>query len=251
MTSPVYLPVYPDEVSPGTTTDQGLTPAEKVAVAALAAWLALAVARKAVRLPNRIAALLTATGLPPKAVRVAGQLALTAPLPGRARTDAAPGPAGATPDHRHGSYRLTTAHQDALIGEPAYRAQFLVNSAKRLAVAHDMGVGDIQVAKERAYLAAHRRAARNRTQVAAHIDELAQQSPWLEWHCKTDPATGQPDDRVTPDCRAMHGQIFTLDQPPVIGWPGAVHPKCRCRATPFGVGLFGAQSTVTAGVGAP
>jgi SPP1 gp7 family putative phage head morphogenesis protein len=239
-------PTYPDQT---TEQDQGLTPAEKVAVAALAAWLALAVARKAVRLPNRIAALLTATGLPPRAVRLAGQLALTAPLPGRART--APGPATAGPDttagighHGGGSYRLTTAHQDALIGEPAYRAQFLVNSAKRLAVAHDMGVGDIQLAKERAYLAAHRRATRNRLQVAERIDAMAQDSPWLEWHTVL-------DEKTTPDCRAMNGQIFTLDQPPAIGWPGAVHPQCRCSATPFGVGLFGAQSTVTAGVGAP
>jgi SPP1 gp7 family putative phage head morphogenesis protein len=248
MTSPVYLPVYPDEVPPP-ADQQGMTPAEKVAVAALAAWLALAAARTAVRLPKRIADLLTAAGLPPRAVRLAGQLALTAPLPGRART--APGPATASPDttpdtghHRGGSYRLTTAHQDALIGEPAYRAQFLVNSAKRLAVAHDMGVGDIQLAKERAYLAAHRAAARNRLQVAERMDTLAQDSPWLEWHAVL-------DEKTTPDCRAMNGQIFTLDRPPAIGWPGAVHPRCRCSAIPFGVGLFGAQSTVTAGVGAP
>lgn len=233
-------PVYPDTVPP--PTDQGLTPAEKVAVAALAAWLALAAARTAVRLPARIAALLTAAGLPPRAVRLAGQLALTAPLPGRARTGTTPPAAG--PERDSGTYRLTTAHQDALIGEPGYRAQFLVNSAKRLAVAHDMGVGDIQLAKERAYLAAHRRAARNRLQVAERIDAMAQESPWLEWHTVL-------DSRTTPDCRAMNGQIFTLDQPPVIGWPGAVHPQCRCSATPFGVGLFGAQSTVTAGVGAP
>jgi SPP1 gp7 family putative phage head morphogenesis protein len=235
MTSPVYLPVYPDQVPPA--DQQGMTPAEKAVVAALAAWLATSAALTAVFLPAALAARLVALGLAPKAVRLAGRLALTGGLVGRGSHGVPTTPNG-------------TAYRDAIIGEPGYRAQFLVNSAKRMAVAHDMGVADIQLAKERAYLAAHRRAARNRTQVAADMDEMAQESPWLEWHCKTDPATGRPDDRVTPDCRAMHGQIFTLDQPPAIGWPGAVHPRCRCRATPFGVGLFGAQSTVTAGVGA-
>jgi hypothetical protein len=54
-----------------------------------------------------------------------------------------------------------------------------------------------------------------------------------------DPATGQVtrlvgwhaklDGRTSPECRAADGANFPANRPPSIGWPGAVHPSCRCR----------------------
>lgn len=237
MTAPVSEPVY---FQPEQPQDQ-LSPAEQALVAALAIYLASVVAAKAVELPINLVDRLAALVGSRKAARAAGRLALAAPLPGRGRRT----PDGGVWPTPHAPFRPgATAHRDSFIVAPGYRAQFLVNSARRLAAAEAAG-RDLApaLAQERAWLAAHRDAQANRINVAAHMDELAQQSPWLEWHAVL-------DDRTTPDCRAMHGAIFTLDVPPAIGWPGAVHPRCRCWATPFGVGLFGAASTVTTTVGA-
>lgn len=42
------------------------------------------------------------------------------------------------------------------------------------------------------------------------------------------------DDRTTAECRAANGRNFDPTRVPPIGYPGAVHPNCRCRAVrPF------------------
>lgn len=224
-------PAPPDQLPPPEQQQQDHSAAEAALIAALVIWLGSAAAASAVELPVELARRLAALVGDRKAARAAGRLALAARLAGRGRHG--------TPTEPDGS-----AYRGAIITAPGYRAQFLINSAKRLANARSEGRRlDTAMAQERAWLAAHRAAQANRIKVAAHIDELAQQSPWLEWRAVL-------DDRTTPDCRAMHGTIFTLDVPPAIGWPGAVHPRCRCSAVPFGVGLFGAASTVTTTVGA-
>jgi len=240
MTAPVYQPEYYPQETP---QDQpGLSATEKALVAALAVWLATAAAAKAIELPVDLARRLAALVGDRKAARAAGRLALAVPLTGRGRTGSPTTTGGGGSDWPTPGSPIhpgDSAHRDALTSAPGYRAQFLINSARRMAQAKVEGRELATAARqERAWLDAHRRAQANRIQVAAHMDELAQQSPWLEWHAVL-------DDRTTPDCRAMHGRIFTLDVPPAIGWPGAVHPRCRCTATPFGVGLFGAASTVT------
>lgn len=250
MTAPVSEPVYFQPEQP----EDRLSPTEQALVVLLATWLASAAAAKAVELPADLLAGLVGLGIDRKAARAAGRLALAAPLAGRGRYGS-PAPTGSDTGTAGGAgpdwpapgspiHPGDSAHRDALTSAPGYRAQFLINSARRLANARSEGRRlDTAMAQERAWLGAHRAAQRNRLRVAEHMDELAQQSPWLEWHAVL-------DDRTTPDCRAMNGAIFTLDVPPAIGWPGAVHPRCRCWATPFGVGLFGAASTVTTTVGA-
>lgn len=41
-----------------------------------------------------------------------------------------------------------------------------------------------------------------------------------------------PDASTTPECRYANGRSFRADQMPAIGWPGAVHMRCRCHAGP-------------------
>jgi hypothetical protein len=36
---------------------------------------------------------------------------------------------------------------------------------------------------------------------------------------------------VTPECRWANGRNYRADQMPVIGFPGAVHARCRCAAS--------------------
>lgn len=51
--------------------------------------------------------------------------------------------------------------------------------------------------------------------------EVAGGAPlWLEWQADL-------DEKTSPECRAAHGHVFDArSAPPVIGWPGAVHPHC-------------------------
>jgi hypothetical protein len=37
------------------------------------------------------------------------------------------------------------------------------------------------------------------------------------------------DDRTTPDCRRADGRNFDPTKVPAIGFPGTVHPHCRCK----------------------
>jgi hypothetical protein len=37
------------------------------------------------------------------------------------------------------------------------------------------------------------------------------------------------DERTTGECRSAHKGNFNALRQPSIGWPGTVHPHCRCR----------------------
>jgi len=43
----------------------------------------------------------------------------------------------------------------------------------------------------------------------------------LGWHSVN-------DRRTSPECRAANRHNFRADDMPLIGFPGAVHPHCRC-----------------------
>ena len=40
------------------------------------------------------------------------------------------------------------------------------------------------------------------------------------------------DERTTFECKHANGLNFRADRMPIIGWPGAVHVRCRCSAGP-------------------
>ncbi|HXJ27404.1 MAG TPA: minor capsid protein, partial [Streptosporangiaceae bacterium] len=91
------------------------------------------------------------------------------------------------------------------------------------------------------YLDAHRAAGQNRVKAATAYDRAAAAAGpdgKLRWNAVM-------DERTTADCAALNGTLFTADKPPGGLLPGAVHPRCRCTATPA-FDTFGAQPTVFA-----
>jgi hypothetical protein len=76
--------------------------------------------------------------------------------------------------------------------------------------------------RERRYFGQHIEAAWNRARAAAQVDQAYfAYGNLLGWYSVRDRST-------SPECRAAHGGNFTVDAPPAIGWPGSVHPHCRC-----------------------
>lgn len=113
------------------------------------------------------------------------------------------------------------------MAEPVLRATYLVNAATRLSK------GTHTQAQERTYLASHLNAAHNRARAAAEVDQAAaQHGDTLGWKAVMDSVT-------TPECKAAHGNNFSVFSPPKIGLPGTLHGgTCRCRAVaPFHEGL--------------
>jgi hypothetical protein len=86
---------------------------------------------------------------------------------------------------------------------------------------------DRALAKERRYFDQHLGAERGRREAAGRVDSTARRLglTTLGWHARL-------DDRTTPECRAAHSHNFDVTRPPSIGYPGAVHPSCRCRPGP-------------------
>ena len=115
------------------------------------------------------------------------------------------------------------------------RAQFVVAAARRLQ-------GDITGAisrrepvvtallrgaqRERRYYGQHLQAMWNRASAAAQVDsEAMTHGDLLGWYTVLDSHT-------SPECRAADRHNFRASQMPLIGYPGAVHPHCRCRPGP-------------------
>jgi hypothetical protein len=114
-----------------------------------------------------------------------------------------------------------------------YRAWYLLNAAQRISDAiadrkpdqTDREALDKALARERSYFAAHVRMQRRRFQVATEVDRMAAvYGDRLGWLAVLDTGT-------TPDCRHAAFKDFLVSEPPEMGLPGAVHPRCRCRPT--------------------
>lgn len=114
----------------------------------------------------------------------------------------------------------------------ARRAQFAIASTMRVldvmltARAHGQDVtaaGQDQVERERRYYQQHLDAMRQRAIAAAQVDMAAlEYGPLLGWKTVLDGHTSA-------ECRAANKSNFYASRPPYIGFPGAVHPACRCR----------------------
>jgi len=115
------------------------------------------------------------------------------------------------------------------------RAQFVVAAALRLHRDVDGAVSRREnpltallagVERERRYYALHLAAGWNRTEAAAKVDTAVMElGLLLGWNTVR-------DSRTSRECLLADGRNFRADQMPKIGYPGMVHPHCRCYAGP-------------------
>ena len=116
-----------------------------------------------------------------------------------------------------------------------YRAAYAVAAVKRLVKAvrgpSEESV-DERLTKalraEASYLQAHLNASKRREDAANLVDAAARvHGPLLGWYSVI-------DEKTTLDCRRANGKNFEVSNPPKIGYPGSVHPFCRCSpGAPF------------------
>lgn len=116
------------------------------------------------------------------------------------------------------------AQRQTAAEEVRFRAAFLLNSSRRIEDAWAKGTPPAEQAKrEIRYWALHHQAAANRLERAREVDVASQAfGRLLGWYAVD-------DDRTSVECRRADGNNFRADQRPMIGWPGTVHPHCRCR----------------------
>lgn len=115
------------------------------------------------------------------------------------------------------------------------RAQFVVAGARRLSAdvtgAISQGQSPVSalaagITRERRYYGLHLLAGWNRMDAAARVDTaVMEQGLLLGWNTVT-------DRRTSPECKAASGRNFRADRMPKIGYPGMVHPHCRCYPGP-------------------
>jgi len=133
-----------------------------------------------------------------------------------------------------GSASLTTARQNYL-----RRAQFALAAGRRVtsdlteARSHGQPLQKAladAIARERRYFGQHLDAMWNRAKAAAQVDSAAMTyGNLLGWNTVLDA-------RTSTECKAANGKNFEATAIPLIGWPGAVHPHCRCYPGPAHIG---------------
>lgn len=110
---------------------------------------------------------------------------------------------------------------------PTWRAAYMLAAARRIddRVSRGQTLQEATAA-ESTYRQMHIDAQRRRVEAAQAVDAAADiYGLQLGWY-----ANG--DQRTTPECAWANGRNFQADRRPVFGWPGAVHPRCRCTAGP-------------------
>lgn len=115
-----------------------------------------------------------------------------------------------------------TAMSESSALEPTYRGEYVLAASRRL---QGTSGADRQKAlqAERRYFAQHLEAVKKRRAAAAAVDKArAQFGDELGWHARL-------DNRTSPECREANGRNFSASRIPPIGWPGSVHPDCRCK----------------------
>lgn len=93
------------------------------------------------------------------------------------------------------------------------------------------------IPRERRWFSAHIAASWQRAVAAAQVDlAAASYGPLLGWYTVR-------DSRTSAECMAADGRNFSPEAMPRIGWPGAVHPHCRCYPGPAHIGARMLPST--------
>jgi hypothetical protein len=151
----------------------------------------------------------------------------------------------AMPPDRAGFYGPATAQVARL--NLIRRAQFLVASARRLTSVITSAASRGQpvpaalaaaVSDERRWYGQHLTAGWNRQTAAAQADSAAGTwGPVLGWYTTV-------DSRTSLECWLAGRHNFRVDAMPAIGFPGMVHPHCRCMpGAPFpGAPMIGAAT---------
>jgi len=122
------------------------------------------------------------------------------------------------------------------------RAQFTVSAAQRLSQDVSRAISarqpiatalDAGVTRERRFYGQHLMAIWARQKAGAQADSSAQDyGRMLGWHTVIDGKTSR-------ECRRADGKNFYVDRMPLIGYPGSVHPSCRCEpGEPFDDGAI-------------
>lgn len=109
--------------------------------------------------------------------------------------------------------------------EGLFRAQYVLAASRRIAAAVADGVPLAEAERtEERYYNQHLEAMLNRRKAAAQVDGMARRhGDLLGWYAKM-------DSRTSAECREANGKNFTVSVRPPIGYPGTVHPNCRCKA---------------------
>lgn len=118
----------------------------------------------------------------------------------------------------------STASGESSNLEATYRAQYVLAASRRLQAASRLGKFEEALRAERRYFNQHLEAVQNRRNSASAVDRaVIRYGDELGWYAKM-------DSRTSAECRAANGKNFYASKMPPIGYPGAVHPHCRCTA---------------------
>jgi SPP1 gp7 family putative phage head morphogenesis protein len=120
---------------------------------------------------------------------------------------------------------VPTAATEAGRLEPYYRAQYVLAASRRAQAALKEGGPAVQKAAEAEdrYFNQHLEAMLNRARAANAVDRATKiYGDMLGWYARL-------DNRTSPECREANGKNFHASVRPPIGYPGSVHPHCRCK----------------------
>lgn len=108
--------------------------------------------------------------------------------------------------------------------EATYRSMYLLNASGRIRTRIEGGMAPADAVRaEMPNYRAHLAAQQNRAVSAVAVDRAARRFGLvLGWRAVM-------DSRTSAECRAADGKNFQPASRPLIGWPGSVHPRCRCR----------------------
>jgi hypothetical protein len=110
------------------------------------------------------------------------------------------------------------------------RSAYIVAAGRRASRAYDEG-GIVALRevyeKERLFFRQHVAAQQRRMRAAEAVGSAMEHysEVLLGW-------VATLDDRTSGECRQAHGRNFDPSRIPAIGYPGSVHPHCRCRPGP-------------------
>lgn len=115
------------------------------------------------------------------------------------------------------------------------RAQFVVSAAKRITADMKLAQSEgksvsralaFSIGKEKRFYGQHLDAIYQRTMAAAKVDGAADEyGDLLGWYTVH-------DGKTSPECKAADQHNFYASAMPMIGYPGGVHPHCRCYPGP-------------------
>lgn len=133
--------------------------------------------------------------------------------------------------------------RDQALQEAYLRAAYVARAAWRIQADLNAGLTLAEARKrEQRYQKAHEKARRARQEAAKRVVEQAKDyGPVLGWYLN--PALANEA-----ECIAANGNNFRVGTPPVIGYPGMVHPGCGCYPGPPWLGGGWVDAAVAAHV---